>query len=288
MPDPLAPPPLNPSTTGPICDTHLHIYDPGFPYDPGAALQPPPATAADYRAMREALGIRRSIIVQPTTYGYDNRCTLDAVGRLGRTHARAVVVVPPTISDDALVSLAQGGACGVRINALRGAALDAESLSSLARRIAPLGWHVQLHVDGLALTELAPLLGRLPTPVVIDHMGRMERSPDPGSSAWRTLTSLLAQPHIWVKLSAPYLLQPDGSPEYPALAPLVDTLADKASQRLLWGTDWPHPGWRAQGGAALDDIALARWAWRHLERHGLAQAALVDNPARLYGFERSS
>lgn len=288
MPAPLAQPRANPLTAGPICDTHLHIYDPAFPYDPGAALQPPLATCDDYRAVFGALGVRRSVVVQPTTYGYDNRCTLDAVKRLGRANARAVVVVPPTISDDALLALAEAGACGVRINALRGAPLDAESLSCLAWRIAPLGWHVQLHVDGATLMEQAPLLAALPTPVVLDHMGRMEGVLDRSNPAWHTLRGLLDQPHIWVKLSAPYLLQPDGTPDYPALSPLVDTLAQTAPQRLLWGSDWPHPGWRAQGQPDLDEAALAQWAWGHLERHGLAQAALVDNPARLYGFAPSN
>lgn len=275
---------LNSPVDGAICDTHLHIYDPGFAYDPDAVLQPPAATVAEYDAVRQMLGIQRNVIVQPTTYGFDNRCTLDAVARLGRANSRAVVVVAPTISEEALCAMHEAGACGVRINALRGATLDPDSLLALARRIAHLGWHVQLHTDGAALVQLAPWLEGLPTPVVIDHMGRTERALDPSSPTWRTLTRLLARPHVWVKLSAPYLLQPDGAPHYAALDPWVRVLTDTAGDRLLWGTDWPHPGWHAQSRAALDEVTLAGWAWKHLAHRGLAQAALVDNPARLYGF----
>jgi len=281
-------PRLCPPVEGAICDTHLHIYDPAFAYDPAAALQPPSATAADYVAVRQVLGVQRNVIVQPTTYGFDNRCTLDAVARLGKANSRAVVVVPPSVSDEALWCMHEAGARGVRINALRGAALDPDSLSALAQRIAHLGWHVQLHTDGAALAELSPWLEQLATPVVIDHMGRTERSLDPSSPTWHTLISLLARPHVWVKLSAPYLLQPDGAPDYGALVPWVDALADTAGERLLWGTDWPHPGWHAQGKAQLDEVVLAAWAWQHLARRGLAQAALVDNPARLYGFAPST
>lgn len=268
----------------PVCDCHLHIYDPAFPYAPDAALRPPPATVDTYRALRDSLGIRRSVVVQPTTYGYDNRCTLDAVARLGVENARAVTVVPPTIGDDALRELDRAGCRGVRINALRGASLDTEATGALARRIAPLGWHVQLHVDGAALVALSPWLRALPVPVVLDHMGRLNPAHAPDSPPWQTLRALLAEPHIWGKLSAPYLLDPGGVPGYRALAPVTEMLLETAPQRLLWGSDWPHPGWHAQGHPPLDEAALRDWAWRQLEARGIARAVLVDNPARLFGF----
>lgn len=275
---------FGPPAAGPVCDCHLHIYDPAFPYEPDAALRPPPATAATYQAVRDAQGVRRSVIVQPTTYGYDNRCTLDAVARLGMENARAVAVVPATVSDEELFRLDQGGCRGVRINALRGALLDTEAAGALARRIAPLGWHLQLHVAGAALPALSPWLRALPVPVVLDHMGRLNPAQDPESPPWRALRDLLNEAQIWVKLSAPYLLDPDGAPGYRALAPLAEILLETAPQRLLWGSDWPHPGWHAQGRPRLDEAALHDWAWRHLDRHGIARKVLIDNPARLYGF----
>lgn len=278
------PPFPGPPAAGPVCDCHLHIYDPAFPYEPDAALRPPPATAAAYRALRDALGIRRSVIVQPTTYGYDNRCTLDAVARLGMENARAVAVVPATIGDAELLELDQAGCRGVRINALRGALLDTEAAAALARRIAPLGWHLQLHVEGAALPALSPWLRALPLPVVLDHMGRLNPAHGPESPSWRALHALLDEPHVWIKLSAPYLLDPDGASGHPALAPLMEMLLGTAPQRLLWGSDWPHPGWHAQGRPPLDEAALHDWAWRHLDRHGVAHKVLIDNPARLYGF----
>ncbi len=273
-----------PPAGGLACDCHLHIYDPAYPYEAEAALKPPPAPAAAYGAVRDGLGIRRGVVVQPTTYGYDNRCTLDAVARLGPANTRAVVVVPPSIGDDALHRLTAAGARGIRVNAVRGAALDTQAVGALARRIAPLGWHLQLHVDGAQLPALSAWLRELPLPVVLDHMGR----PDPGqpadSPSWRALRALLLQPHVWVKFSAPYLLEPEGPPDYGRLTPLVDTLLATAPQRVLWGSDWPHPGWHAQGRPPLDEAGLCHWAWRHLERHGVARDVLVDNPARLYGF----
>lgn len=269
---------------GPIFDCHLHIYNSAFPYVPEAALRPAPALVADYLSTHQSLGVQRVVVVQPTSYGYDNRCTLDAVARFGLDSAKAVVVVPPEVSDDALRELAAAGACGVRVNAMRGAPLDTEAISSLATKIATVGWHLQLHVDGAQLPFLSAWINTLPVPVVLDHMGRLDVAQREQSADWCALQDLLKGPNCSVKLSAPYLLQPTGGSEYAALSPLVDMLLSTAPHRVLWGSDWPHPGWYAQGNPQLDDVALTHWAWRHLERHGAAHTVLVENPARMYEF----
>jgi D-galactarolactone isomerase len=268
-----------------VCDCHLHIYDPAFPYADEAGLRPPPATVSDYRTVRAAQGVARSVVVQPSSYGYDNRCTLAAVSQLGRERARAIVTVPDTIGDDELLRLDAAGARGVRLNLLRGATLDTAAVGRLAERIAPLGWHLQLHVDAASLPTLAPWLAALPLPVVLDHFGRLDPSRPSQDPSWQTLRKLLGERHIWIKLSAPYLLDPAGLPRHAALTPLVDMLLGAAPDRTIWGSDWPHPGWQAAGHQPLDELMLRDWAWAQFARHGLAQAVLADNPARLYGFD---
>jgi len=264
------------------CDTHLHIYDPRYPYADAAGLRPAPATPAQYLAMRRALGLERAVVVQPSSYGTDNRCTLQAVAELGRDRTRAVVVVTPQIADVQLDTLHSQGARGVRVNALRGAALNRDAVAGLCARIAPLGWHLQLHVPGEQLPGLEPWLRTLPAPVVLDHFARLAPADArSGSPAYAALCRLLDGGRLWLKLSAPYLVSA-GRPPFDDLAGLVGDLVRRAPGRLLWGSDWPHPGWVDAGGAALDEAALLRAIREGLGRQ--EREVLCDNPARLYGF----
>lgn len=261
------------------CDTHMHVYDSRYPTAATATLFPPDATVADYRAFRATLGLQRVVIVQPTTYGLDNACQADAAADLG-PDARLVVVVDDRVTDAELRDLDERGARGARFHMLPGGAVGWDLLDDVARRIAPIGWHVQLQMDGNRLPERLDQLLALPTPLVVDHVGRFMPPPSPDSEAFRALLALLGTGNCWVKLSAPYESTRDGAPRYPAVTALVEALVDHRPDRMLWATNWPHPG--QIDPPTVDDLSSLLVEW--LPEEGLRQQVLVDNPAMLYGF----
>ncbi|OZI37908.1 hypothetical protein CAL29_05945 [Bordetella genomosp. 10] len=270
------------------CDCHIHINDPRFPYLPDAELKPPPATVEDYRRIQARLGLERVVVVQPSSYGVDNRCTLDAVRRFGPARARAVVVVPPDASPALLRELHDQGARGVRFNLARGAALGSASIEALAPRLADVGWHVQLHAQADTIAALAPMLRRLPVPVVLDHLARLPHAGGVDSAAHAALAAvrgLLDQGNTWIKLSGAYLDSRSGPPAYEDRAPVARALLAAAPERLVWGTDWPHPAASA-GERPMPDAGrllglLADWT----SDAALRRRLLVDNPQSLYGFD---
>lgn len=258
------------------CDCHIHIYGPTDRY-PAVGPVPAGATVAEYRAVQARLGLERVVVVQPSVYGTDNRCTLDAVRALG-AGARCVVVVPPEASDADLAALDRAGARGLRFHMLPGGTLRWDDLEPLAARVAALGWHVQLQMPGSGLATVAARVKALPLPVVIDHIGRFEGGTSVNSPAFRTLQDLLATGRAWVKLSAPYWSSPAGDP-YDDVAPLVQELAAIAPERLVFATNWPHPSIER---TKPDDQRLRDLILQWLPDAATRQAVLVDNPTRLY------
>jgi len=263
------------------CDCHFHIFGPydRFPLDPGRHYDPPEALIPAYLRVAEALGIERMVVVQPSVYGTDNACTLDAAARLGLDRARVVAVVDTSFDDAALRDLHARGTRGVRFNAVSGNGTPLEQLDVLARRIAPLGWHLQLYASGDALAELAPKLATLPVEVVVDHMGGVRTAEGINSAGFQALLRLLDSGRAWVKLCG-YRISSEGPP-FRDVAPFARALLDAAPDRCVWGTDWPHPSlteWMPEDGALFD--LLGEWAPGEAER----RRVLVDNPARLYGF----
>lgn len=261
------------------CDTHVHVYDGRFPTAEGAVLRPPDASAEDYRRVQRELGLDRVVVVQPTTYGLDNRCQLEAVAALGDT-ARAVVVVDGAgATPEALGRLTEQGARGARFHMLPGGAVGWDELETVAAAIAPFGWHVQLQLDGHELADRRERLLALPCGLVVDHVGRFMPPVEPDSPAFRALLDLVdAGAHV--KLSAPYESAPDPTHEYLAVSACVDALVARAPDRLLWATNWPHPG-RSEP-PTLDDLRRLRDRW--LPTDELRRQVLVRNPAALYGF----
>lgn len=270
---------MTPRLTG-ACDTHVHVYDQRYPTSATTVLTPPDASVADYRAVQAALDLERVVFVQPTTYGLDNRCQLAAVAEVG-SRARAVVVVDDTAGDVAIARLAQQGAVGVRFHMLPGGAVPWEMLAPVARRIADHGWHVQLQLDGRELPERLDALLDLPTPLVIDHVGRYMPPVEPDQPAFSALLTLLDSGRCWVKLSAPYESTHDGAPRYPTVTALAHRLVAHAPERMLWATNWPHPG-QADPLTPAQLVDL-RDAW--LPTEALRRQVLVDNPAEVYGFD---
>lgn len=264
------------------CDTHMHIYNSAYPASSKAWLFPPDFSVDDYRKVQARIGLQRTIIVQPVTYGFDNRCTLDSVAMFG-DDARAVVTVPIGISNDELEQLWQRGARGLRYHQMHGSMTEWADVPVMAERIRGTGWHLQIQFDGLEFPQREALIARLPCTVVIDHMGRYSENVAVEHPAVQSLLRVARRENVYVKLSGAYHIGHPTGPDYKEVAPIARALVELSADRLLWGSDWPHPTETAAtmpDDADLLDLLLA-WA----PDAGSRQAILSDNPARLYGFQ---
>ncbi len=264
------------------CDSHFHIFGPRdrYPYATERNYTPPDASVADYLKLIEALGIERQVIVQPSVYGTDNTRTLDALRELGPT-CRGVVVIGAETPLAELQAMHDLGVRGVRFNAVTGGSAGVEALEVMAARIAPLGWHIQLFLKGEIYPEIEPILKRLPVDFVIDHMGQTMTEKGVDAPGFRAVLRLIEHRHGWAKITGAYRISSKGPP-YSDAAPFAKALIEAASDRIVWGTDWPHPDVKDEmpdDGPLLD--LLSDWA----PDATLRRRILVDNPARLYGFE---
>jgi D-galactarolactone isomerase len=264
-------------------DCHHHIYDPRFAYNPKAVLKPPFATVSDYKALQKKLGISRNVMVQPSTYGTDNSCVLDVLKQLGE-NCRAVCVVNSKVTDAELKTLNAAGVRGLRIQFGLGNPVSAEEVMPLAKRIAPMGWHIQCNMPPEQLVQMESLLLSLPVPVIIDHLGRAVDSKGP---QFVTVRKLLDSGHGWVKLSGAYLYGGGTPPHYAGASEAARAYLKAAPERCVWGSDWPHPdATKTLNPVAMpDDVVLlnllAEWAPDEKLRHRI----LVENPERFYGFD---
>ena len=261
------------------CDCHMHIYEDRFPLAPTATFKPPDAPVSAYRKVQRDLGITRAIVVQPTAYGFDNRCTLEAVAQLG-SDARGVAVVNPDVTDEELERLTRAGIRAVRFHMMGGGVLPWEALEGLAARVLPFGWHVQLQVDGRELPRHEARLTSLPGTLVIDHVGRFMEPVTPEHPAFKVLLRLLDSGKVWVKLSAPYESSKAGGPHYEDVAILARALAKANPERCLWASNWPHPNQATVPSTAAMLDLLLEWT----DDESTRARILVDNPAELYGF----
>lgn len=279
-PFPKAPPRFRPPAG--TTDCHLHIFGPyaRYPLQPNRSFTPPEASIADYGRLMGALGIERCVVVQPSVYGTDNSCTENAVERLG-PRARGVAVLGPEVEEAMLKRLDRVGFRGVRLNLLFKGGVPIEAMETLAKRLAPYGWHLQLLLDARTLPDLAPRLRALPVEIVIDHMGYMPVSVGLHSPAVETMRRLLGEGRAWVKLSGAYAVTVDGPP-YADAAPLARALLAEAPERCVWGTDWPHP---AAKGAMPDDAELLDLVPTWTGDAALQRKLFRDNPAVLYDFD---
>lgn len=265
------------------CDSHHHIYDPRFPYQPNAVLKPPYATVQDYRALQKRIGTSRNVMVQPSTYGTDNSCLLDVLAQLG-DNARAVCVVNASVTDAELKKLHAAGTRGVRIQFGLGNPVSAEEVMPLAKRIAAMGWHIQTNMPGEQLVQMESLLLSLPCPVIIDHLGR---ATEVGQPQYDTVRRLLQSGHGWVKVSGAYLYGGGIAPDYAGATRVAQGYIATAPERCVWGSDWPHPDAtkKLNPVAMPDDVTLINlmkvWAPDEKLRHRI----LVENPEVFYGFD---
>ena len=266
------------------CDTHIHIYGDTARYKEVATspFPVPDAPVAKYREVMGRLGIERVVIVQPSAYGKDNSCTVDAVAELGDC-ARGVAVVDVETEDAELERLTRAGIRGARFHMLKGGVVPWESLAPMAPRVHELGWHIQLQMDGRLLPERVALVKSLPGRVVIDHTGKFLEPVTTNHPAFKALLDLVGTGRVWVKLSAPYETSKEGPPHYMDVGRLARGLIAAAPERMLWATNWPHPSAqdRPPDDAGLLDL-LVHWA----QGEGVARRIFADNPAELYGFAR--
>jgi D-galactarolactone isomerase len=263
-------------------DCHHHIYDERYPADPTALLHPPDALVPDYRGLQTRLGTSRSVIIQPSTYGTDNRCAIDALAALGPS-ARMIAVVDEAVSDAELKRLHGLGVCGIRFNLAQAGATTPAMIAPLSRRIGALGWHVQINAPADRLLEIMPILERLAVPIVFDHLAHVPQPDGVKHPVYSKVRALVDKGRRWVKLSGAYLDTKVGPPTYADSSAVARAYVKAAPERLVWGSDWPHPTEldHKPDDALLFDL-LADWAPEAAVRHRI----LVENPQVLYGFPK--
>ena len=296
----MAPPPLSmpvPHSVGrnrPVrelpplaCDSHMHIFAPEFAPSPHWQRKPPQARVGDYRQLQQRLGTARTVVVTPSTYGTDNACTLDALRQLGDS-ARGVAVVDQDVSDAELTRLDGQGVRGLRVNFVSPQSWGTttqQMLVTLAHKLAGSAWHLQLFAHPDQIIALAPVLKALPVPLVIDHMGRIDPAEGPLAPAYRVLRGLLDGGNAWVKLSGAYMRSSVQAPSYADTLPLGRALVQAAPERLVWGSDWPHT---TEVAGTVNDADLVDLLQRWTGSDAAMDRILVDNPARLYGFDTAA
>jgi 2-pyrone-4,6-dicarboxylate lactonase len=267
------------------CDTHAHVCGPEarYPYWEGRVYTPPDALPAQYRRLLTTLGVERAVLVQPSVYGTDNTAMLDALAE-DPVHMRAVAVVEPDIRPGELERLHALGVRGVRCNIVdikegKGR-LPMDSLTALAKKVRPFGWHLEflMHVD--EFPDLDRLLDGFPVDVVFGHLGYMKTSLGLEAPGFAALLRLMRSGRAWVKLTGPYRIS-SGALPYVDVAAFAHTLVDTAPDRIVWGTDWPHVMVK---GAMPNDGDLCELLLDWVPDEAARKKILVDNPARLYGF----
>jgi predicted dehydrogenase/predicted TIM-barrel fold metal-dependent hydrolase len=267
------------------CDCHIHVFDRRFPPPGPVKRLVMDASAAEYRLFQKRIGTTRAVIVTPSAYGTANAVTLDAIDQFGQDNALGVAVVTPEITDSELKAMAAGGIRGIRFTLFdpSTSVTGFDMIEPLAGRVNDLGWHVQLHLRGDQIVEHEALLMRIVSPIVFDHMGRLPQPQGTSHLAFRIIRKLIDRGKTWMKLSSVYQDTKVGPPTYADQTEVALAFLQAAPERMVWGSDWPHPTERDQkpDDAALFDL-IAEWAPDETLRHRL----LVDNPAALYGFQR--
>jgi predicted TIM-barrel fold metal-dependent hydrolase len=265
------------------CDCHMHIYDAKYPVAPSATLKPADALVADYKLLQKRIGTSRNVIVTPSTYGTDNRVTLDAIGQIGAT-ARGVAVVDASVTDAELKRMNDLGIRGIRFNLVQAGATTVEMIEPLSKRVNDLGWHIQFNMKGEQIAAIEDLLLRVSSPMVFDHLGRLAQPNALDNPGFKTISKLIDKGNTWVKLSGAYQDSKVGPPSYSDTVPVARAYIKAAPQRMVWASDWPHPTEKEKPNDAVLLDLLAEWA----PDPGTRTAILVQNPLTLYGFPTST
>ena len=282
---PFHPNPSKPRFTPPAgaVDAHCHVFGPEavFPYAPERKYTPCDAPKEKLFALRDFLGFERNVIVQATCHGNDNRALVDALLHSGG-RARGVASVGLDVTDAELQAMHAAGVRGTRFNFVKRLAdfTPRQVLADIAARVAPLGWHVVVYFEMQDLPELLDFFTTIPTTVVVDHMGRPDVTKPVDGPEFELFIKLLSEhPNIWSKVSCPERLSKSGPPNYDDAVPFGRRLVETFPDRVLWGTDWPHPNMKSH---MPDDGKLVDYVPRIATTPALQRKLLVDNPLRLY------
>ena len=263
-------------------DCHHHIYDSQYPWAPEATLKPGEATVADYRLLQRRIGTTRDVIVQPSSYGIDNRLLLASIAQLG-SQARGVAVVNTGVTDEQLAELHKGGVRGIRFYLSPPGTTTLDMVKPLAARVARLGWHVQVNAPAAYLLEQRATWADLPCPVVFDHLAHAPQPDAINHPVFAMVVDLLQKGRAYVKLSGFYADTKVGPPTYSDSVVVAAAYAKAAPQRALWGSDWPHPTEQASNRIPNDALLLDLLSGA-VPDEAARNRILVDNPAALYQF----
>lgn len=263
------------------CDSHCHIFGPGhqFPFAADRSYTPPDSGIDDFDRLQQRLGLSHAVFVQASCHGTDNSAMLHALLR-GAGRYAGVAMIDESFTDDQIAELHGAGVRATRFNfvAHLGGAPELDVFWRIVERVAAYDWHIVLHFDAKDLPSHADLLDRMPVPYVIDHMARVDATAGIDQEPFEALLDLMADERCWVKISGAERLTADGPPPYDDVVPYAQALIAVAPDRILWGTDWPHPNVRhmPDDGDLLD--LLVAFAPDEASRKRI----LVDNPRRLY------
>jgi len=267
-------------------DTHVHVFEPGYPLSPGRGYNPPHSTLAELKQLHGALGIERVVFTQPSVYGTDNSAVMDAMAALNAQRpgrARCVVALHMEVSDEEIAALDAAGVRGVRLNTDNkgGMPIGMDEIPELAARIRPFGWHLEFLFPGKDLVGLMPLFGALELPVSIAHFAYQPATAGVGAPGFQALLELVRRGNTWIKISGANRVSATDLPPYDDVRPMARALIEAAPERIMWGTDWPHPNKyvvNPNDGALVD--AFGDW----VSDEAMRRKIMVDTPAAFYRF----
>jgi len=287
--------PVNFAVPQGACDCHVHTFDPQhFPYSPSRPYTPEPVSVEELQSLHRALHIDRVIVVQTTVYAADNTGVLDAMKKLG-SRARGVAVIDEKTPNSALDDMERAGIRGIRLNLETAGQTDPQigrkRFQSAVERIKGRKWHIQIYARLTVIEGISDLVAGAPMPVVFDHFGGMQAALGGDQPGFATLMRLVRTGKAYVKISAPYRSSIE-APDYPDVAPLARALVGSNPERILWGSDWPHPGLPVPGRSnseitpffQIDDGRVLNFLPQWVPDASERKTILVENPARLYGF----
>jgi predicted TIM-barrel fold metal-dependent hydrolase len=265
------------------CDSHCHVFGPAaqFPYARNRSYTPPDSGIDDFEVLQTRLGLSRAVLVQASCHGTDNSAMVDALRR-GNGRYAGVAMIDESFSDADIAALHEVGVRGARFNfvAHLGGTPDLESFWRIVNRVAPMGWHIVFHFDAKDLPVYVALLDRMPCPFVIDHMARVPTVGGVQQRPFQALLNVMQDERAWVKISGAERLTADGPPPYTDVVPFAQALIAAAPDRVLWGTDWPHPNVRHMP----DDGDLVDLLAEFAPDPAVRNQILVANPETLYHF----
>lgn len=267
-------------------DTHVHVFEPSYPLSPGRGYNPPTSTLQDLKHLHATLGIERVVFTQPSVYGIDNAAILDAMGALNRetpNRARAVIAVDLNIKEDDISKLDQAGVRGVRLNTDNkgGMPVAFSDIPELSARIGAFGWHLEFLFPGKDIVQLMPVFESLTIPMCIAHFAYQPATAGVKAPGFQALLELLQRGNTWVKISGANRVSRGDLPPYDDVKPMARALIAENPERILWGTDWPHPN-KYVANPNDGDLVDAFGEW--VPDEAMRRKILVDNPAAFYRF----